>query len=198
MSQCCNSAPGEVEALEKELRETRARLTRARHAALGQDVPDYELRGTDGRPVRLSELFGGKRDLIVVHSMGARCPNCTLWADGFNGYAPHLRDRAGFAVVSHDAPADQKAFAASRGWTFPLASAAGTTFFEDLGFASPPGWQWGPYRPGVSTFRKREDGGLRRVASAGFGPGDDYCALWHLFDLLEGGAGSWEAKFRYA
>jgi predicted dithiol-disulfide oxidoreductase (DUF899 family) len=31
--------------------------------------------------VRLSELFAGKADLILIHNMGTTCPNCTLWAD---------------------------------------------------------------------------------------------------------------------
>jgi len=30
-----------------------------------------------------------------------------------------------------------------------------------------------------------------------FNPGDDFCALWHIFDLLPGGAGDWQAKYRY-
>jgi hypothetical protein len=36
-----------------------------------------------------------------------------------------------------------------------------------------------------------------RVSDTGFSPGDDFCALWHLFDLLPGGAGDWQAKYRY-
>ncbi len=27
---------------------------------------------------------------------------------------------------------------------------------------------------------------------------DDFCALWHIFDLLPGGAGDWDPKFTYA
>jgi hypothetical protein len=36
------------------------------------------------------------------------------------------------------------------------------------------------------------------VSSAGFEPFDDFCALWHIFDLLPGGFGDWRPKFSYA
>ena len=34
---------------------------------------------------KLSQLFAGRRDLLVIHSMGKGCNSCTMWADGFNG-----------------------------------------------------------------------------------------------------------------
>jgi predicted dithiol-disulfide oxidoreductase (DUF899 family) len=49
-----------------------------------QPVQDYVFEGWSG-PVRLSELFAGKRDLFVIHNMGTSCRYCTMWADGFNG-----------------------------------------------------------------------------------------------------------------
>jgi hypothetical protein len=36
-----------------------------------------------------------------------------------------------------------------------------------------------------------------RVADTSEHPGDDFCALWHLFDMLPGGVGEWRAKFSY-
>jgi hypothetical protein len=44
---------------------------------------------------------------------------------------------------------------------------------------------------------QREANRILRVSDTGFSPGDDFCALWHLFDLLPGGAGDWQAKYRY-
>ena len=35
-----------------------------------------------------------------------------------------------------------------------------------------------------------------RVADTGFEPGDDFCALWHLFDLLPEGAAGWQPEVR--
>ena len=73
-----------------------------------------------------------------------------------------------------------------------MVSHNGTTFAVDMGYRSKDdGWL-----PGVSVFRK-ERRRILRVSDTGFNPGDDFCALWHLFDLLPGGAGDWETKFRY-
>lgn len=162
-----------------------------------EPVEDYVLKGAGGEDVRLSELFGDKEDLLLVHNMGTRCPYCTLWADGFNGVTHHFEDRAGFVVVSPDAPDVQAAFAASRGWTFRMASAAGSAFTKDLGFeAEHEGKPWP--MPGCSTFHKDADGKIVRVAKTFFGPGDPYCAAFHLFPLFAGGTGEWQPKLDYA
>src|SRR3990172_11779288 len=68
------------------------------------DVPDYILNDPDGNPVKLSELFGDKNDLILVHNMGRHCWDCTMWADGFNGLRHHLNSRASFVVCTPDEP----------------------------------------------------------------------------------------------
>ncbi len=154
---------------------------------------DFAFRDSRGRRVRLSALFGRKKDLILVHNMGTGCPYCTMWADGFQGLLPHLEDRAAFVVVSNDPPAVQRRFARSRGWTFRMVSSHGTNFAEDSGFTDGKGNPW----PGVSTFRRTPAGRIVRVAKDSFGPGDDYCSAWHLFDLLEGGVGEWRARLRY-
>jgi hypothetical protein len=51
--------------------------------------------------------------------------------------------------------------------------------------------------PGASAFRKQGDGAIERTGIAEFGLGDDFCAVWPLFDLLEGGAGAWRPRFEY-
>jgi predicted dithiol-disulfide oxidoreductase (DUF899 family) len=118
--------------------------------------------------------------------MGVSCSYCTLWADGYNGIHPHVAARAGFAVSSPDQPTVQKRFADSRGWRFPMVSHAGSTFAADMGYASAnDGWM-----PGVSVF-KREGEAIVRVSDTTFSPGDDFCTLWHFFDLLPGGVGEW-------
>jgi predicted dithiol-disulfide oxidoreductase (DUF899 family) len=96
--------------------------------------------------VRLSELFGDKADLFVIHNMGQSCPYCTLWADGFNGAYAHLSNRAAFVVSSPDTPEKQRKFAESRHWTFPMVSHEGTTFAEDMGYHQDGSWM-----PGVSV-----------------------------------------------
>lgn len=156
-----------------------------------QAVGDYRFSTTEGA-VHLADLFGDKADLFVIHNMGASCPYCTLWADGFNGVYHHLADRAAFAVSSPDAPAVQKRFAEGRGWRFPMVSHQGSSFARDMGYRSDEG-NW---MPGISVFR-RDDGRLVRVSDRGMGPGDPFCAVWHFLDLLPGGAGDWQPKFKY-
>jgi predicted dithiol-disulfide oxidoreductase (DUF899 family) len=174
----------------------RRKLVKLRRQLPPEPVEDYELKNACG-PVRLSELFGGGDDLILIHNMGTGCSNCTMWADGFNGIYDHLRSRVEFVVVSPDSPEVQQAFARKRGWRFPMYSAEGTTFAKDLGF------QWegeaflSGFQPGVSVFRRENAGRIVRVAKDSFGPGDLYCGTWHLFDLLPDGPAGWDPLFTY-
>jgi predicted dithiol-disulfide oxidoreductase (DUF899 family) len=177
--------------LERRLVAQHQKLAALKRKIPAKPVEDYVLRTADGT-VKLSELFNGKRDLIVIHNMGRQCRYCTMWADGFNGLYPHLADRAGFAVVSPDSPAVQKRFAASRGWRFPMASGQGSTFIEDMGFLPAPD----DPRPGVSTFRKNGTK-ITRIASAPFGPFDAFSPVWHLFALLRDGVADWEPHYKY-
>lgn len=176
----------------RQIEALRAQMQALQAAREPQEVEDYMLAGATG-PVRLSALFGAKPDLIVIHNMGKACIYCTLWADGYNGVYPHLADRAGFAVVTPDAPDLQRAFAASRGWRFPMASHAGTSFAADMGYRAPEGG----WLPGISVFR-RDGARLLRVADAAEHPGDDFCALWHLFAMLPSGPGDWQPRYDYA
>lgn len=169
----------------------RAKMREARAAAEPQEVEDYALSTSEGT-TRLTALFGAKDDLIVIHNMGASCRYCTLWADGFNGVYPHLADRAAFVVATPDAPTAQKKFAESRGWRFPMVSHQGTSFAADMGYRS----EKGGWLPGLSVFR-RDGRRLLRIADTPLHLGDDYCALWHMFDMLPGGRGDWEPQFKY-
>ncbi len=179
-----------ISKLEEKLVHQQQKLAELKHRLPLVEVIDYELSGPTGA-VKLSALFNGKKDLIVVHNMGTTCRYCTMWADGFNGLVSHLSNRAGFAIVSPDAPKTQQAFAQKRGWKFPMYSGRGSSFIEDMGFKSEDGWM-----PGVSTF-VRKGKKIYRVASAPFGPFDSFCATWPLFALLAGGADNWEPQYRY-
>lgn len=184
--------PKDLKKAERELEKARKKVIKLRRARPRQLVQDYVFKDHAGRPVRLTQLFGDKKELILVHNMGTHCRYCTLWADGFMGLVKHLENRAGFAVESADAPAKQKVFYASRGWNFKMLSSAGTDFKREMGFAD----SQGNPEPGVSVFEKK-NGKIYRTAWDGFGPGDDYCTAWHFFDLLPGGAKNWEPQYRY-
>ena len=108
-------------------------------------------------------------------------------------FYPHIADRAAFVVASPDPPDVQQRFAAGRGWRFPMVSHRGTDFAADMGYRSDDS-RW---KPGVSAF-KRDGARILRVADTGLHPGDDFCALWHLLDLLPEGPADWRPKFSYA
>jgi predicted dithiol-disulfide oxidoreductase (DUF899 family) len=175
--------------IEKEMMKQKAKLAKLRRQAEPQPVPDYVLQSSNGDSVKLSALFGKKRELILIHNMGSACPYCTLWADGFEGLRPHLEDRAAFVVESPELPKAIAAFRKKRGWGFAMVSSAGTSFRDDMGYAS-NGDPW----PGISTFVKK-GGKIYRVADTLLGPGDNFCVAWDLFDLLP--KKNWEPKFRY-
>lgn len=175
----------------RQIAELRAKMREVQAAIEPEVVADYAFTISQG-VTRLSELFGEKRDLIVILNMGTGCPNCTLWADGYNGLYPHIADRAAFVVSSPDPPEIQQSFAASRGWRFPMASHAGSSFAADMGYRG----EGGGYRPGISVFQ-RDGASILRVADTGLRPGDDFCPLWHFLDLLPEGAAGWRPRYSY-
>lgn len=192
MSESLQEWRRKIAAMEDEILAAKRRLAELRRQAPEEAVADYELRGSDGEPVHLSELFGDKDDLVLVHNMGKGCTYCTLWADGFNGLVDHLESRAAFVVGSPDRPEVQREFAAGRGWRFRMVSVGGTSFNRDMGFE-----ENGSPTPGISTFRRGADGALYRVSKAEICPGDDFCPTWHFLDLLAKGADGWEPQYRY-
>ena len=183
----------EIARLELELLKLGEKLAAARRRLPRETVGDYAFTTSDGDAVTLAGLFGDKRDLLAIHNMGRSCPYCTLWADGLNGVRQHIENRAALAVFSPDAPAVQKEFAGQRGWGFRMVSYDENDFAKKLGFNSSPG----KYQPGVSALLKQDEGTIVRVGKASFGPGDDFCAVWHLFDLLADGVNAWEPRYNY-
>jgi predicted dithiol-disulfide oxidoreductase (DUF899 family) len=180
----------EIQEYRRQITALRGKLRAAQAVIEPEVVEDYAFSRAGGGDARLSELFGDKDTLLVIHNMGSGCPYCTLWADGFNGVFEHLRNRAAFVLSSPDAPEQQQRFASVRGWRFPMVSCKGSTFPQDMGY-----WEEGP-RPGVSVF-KRVGANIVRVADTSFSPGDDFCSVWHFFDLIPEGAAGWQPKFKY-
>ncbi len=182
----------QIEALEKEIEQKKNDLVALRQQLPPTPVENYELQNADGSTVRLSELFGEFDEMILIHNMGTGCSYCTLWADGFNSFLPYFRTKCAFVLTSPD-PADKMAqFAKSRGWEYPIASIHGTTLAKDFDFTVGEGGTW----PGVTTLKKHADGTITRHARAFFGPGDDFCSLWHLLYLLPSGVGEWEPNYQ--
>jgi predicted dithiol-disulfide oxidoreductase (DUF899 family) len=171
----------------------------------GPLLPDYELRDGEGTAVRLSSLFGTQPTLVVYHLMfhpdaEHACPMCSMWVDGFQGVAAHLRQRTAFAVVAKAPPAKLRAWARLRGWTdLRLLSSHGTTFNADMHAEGPDGAQ----RPMISVL-VRDAGRVRHFYSqpANFLDGsergiDQLSPVWNVLDLLPQGRGDWYAENDY-
>ena len=128
----------------------------------------------------------------MIHNIGTSCAYCTLCADGFNGIYDHLASRVAFVVSGPDGPDVQRTSAASRNWRFPMVSHADTSFAMNMGYRSNDGG----LLPGITTFQL--DGTrVLRISDRSCSPGDDFCVLWHLFDLLPGARGNWVPRYRY-
>ena len=74
-----------------------------------------------------------------------------------------------------------------------MASVKNSSLTQDLGYYH----EQGEFMPGVSVLRKQDDGSIARVADTPFGPGDSYCAVFNLFDLMPEGSGDWQPKLAY-
>jgi predicted dithiol-disulfide oxidoreductase (DUF899 family) len=187
-----NAKRAQITALQREMRALQADVE-------PQIVEDHLVAGWDG-PVRLSTLFGDRRDMLLIHNMGVGCTSCTMWADGFNGVYDHLAARAAFVVASPNPVETQKKFAASRGWRFPMISYQGNRLAEDLGYregGDPLDEKLGGWNPGVSVLR-REGDRILRLSDTEFGPFDGFCVVYHLFDLVPDANPDWAPSYSYA
>jgi len=201
----------ELLAAEVALRDQIERVAAQRRALPATPIEDQqfeEIRDGVRAPVKLSELFEREGDtLVLMHFMYGKkqekpCPMCTLWADGYDGIVPHLRQRLSFAVLVAGDPGAFAAYARSRGWRhLRIVSAAGSDLKRRLGFEQADGSQW----PGASVFRRSADGGLLHTYSvcADFAPGelrgmDLLTPFWSFLDLTPEGRGEFMPKRSYA
>lgn len=184
-------ATGLLTAYRRQITEIHAAMRRVQAEIEPQEVRDYSFCAPQG-DVTLAALFGDKDDLFVIHNMGASCPYCTLWADGYNGAYQHLASRAAFVLSTPDDVEVQMRLAQSRGWRFPMVSHARSPFAADMGYRTPTG----TLLPGVSVFQRRKTG-IFRVSDTQFNHEDEFCPAWRLFDMLPEGANGWQPKFSY-
>jgi predicted dithiol-disulfide oxidoreductase (DUF899 family) len=97
---------------------------------------DYDFEGLDG-PIKLSELFDGKSQLIVYHCMWGPddhngCNGCSMICDHIDSARLHFEHHdIAIAVVSRGSLAEFTAFKKRMGWTFRWVSSAKSTFNYD-------------------------------------------------------------------
>ena len=183
-------ANAEIQALEGQIYELTNKLNELRQRESGDEVKNYTFATQDGE-VSLSDFFGDRDTLLVIHNMGQGCRYCTLWADGFNGFLPHLESAMSVVLVSKDAPDLQRQFANNRGWRFRLASHGGGDYIKEQtvqeGAANMPG----------AVVYERDGDSIRRKNSCVFGPGDLYCSAWNLLGLAGMSEAQWTPQFAY-
>jgi predicted dithiol-disulfide oxidoreductase (DUF899 family) len=153
------------------------------------------------REVRLAELFdSGQRTLILQHVMFApedegACPMCSMWADGFNAIAHHVRRRASFVLTAKADIGKFRAWGRERGWSnIRLLSSFGTSFQRDFGFEDADGAQ----TPGLSVFSLADGGEVHhcysvhaRMIGDHWRGMDPLNPVWNLLDLTPDGRGEW-------
>lgn len=134
----------------KELLEREKELTRrsdelAQHR---QELPwvsvekEYAFETKDGTRT-LSELFGGRSQLLVYHFMfgptvdgwpEAGCPGCSFTADSLDGDVVHLEHHDVTFVAVSRAPLERlDAYKRRMGWSFPWVSFGESDFNLDFG-----------------------------------------------------------------
>jgi predicted dithiol-disulfide oxidoreductase (DUF899 family) len=97
----------------------------------------YRFEGPDG-PVRLLDLFQGRRQLLLYHFMfgptqEAGCTGCSWFVDQI-GHLAHLNARdASFALVARAPFPKIEAYRRRMGWAIPWVSSFGTDFSYDFG-----------------------------------------------------------------
>ncbi|KAF0814354.1 hypothetical protein IGB42_01255 [Andreprevotia sp. IGB-42] len=178
----------------------------------GGVVPeDYLFQGEHG-PVRLSQLFGDHPTLVAYNWMFGPgrerpCPMCTCLLAAWDGEAPDILQRVGFAVIGRAPIERQTAFKRERGWLhLPLYSSEGNRFNQDYADEHPDGEDV----PALNVFTRDEDGVIRHfwgeemamyTADPGQDPrgAPDPMPLWNLLDLTPQGRGTgWYPKLEYA
>jgi predicted dithiol-disulfide oxidoreductase (DUF899 family) len=138
---------------------------------------EYHFQTNEGERT-LSDLFGGRSQLIVQHFMmgadwDAGCPSCSFWADGYDGMTVHIEQRdIAFVAVSRGPLAELNAYKTRMGWDFEWVSSAGSDFNFDYNVSATEeqldggemtyNFRAGPARmselPGTSVFARNGAG----------------------------------------
>jgi predicted dithiol-disulfide oxidoreductase (DUF899 family) len=204
-------------AREKEFTRLREELSRERRELPWERVEkSYVFDAPEGR-VTLADLFGKHGQLIVQHFMfgpdwNEGCPSCSFWSDNFNGIDGHLAARDTAFVLISRGPLDRlEAYKKRLGWTFRWVSSAGSDFNFDFGVsfvkgsdADGPNYNYGSMKvggeemPGVSAFRRGDDGAIYHTYST-YGRGIDMLnGTYQLLDITSKGRDESELPYPMA
>lgn len=194
-------------AREKELTRAQDELARQRRQLPWVRVDKRYVFDTPDGPRTLSELFDGRRQLLVQHFMLAPdweegCKSCSFMADHHDGMRAHLAQRDVTLLVVSRAPlARIEAFRRRMGWQFRWVSSHGSDFNHDFGVSFTPEQRAQgvvPYNyqlqafpqdeaPGISVF-VRDDAGTVFHTYSRYGRGvEAMMGTYALLDLVPRG-----------
>jgi len=194
-------------AREKELTRLRDQLARERRTLpwVRVEAP-YVFDGPDGSE-SLSDLFEGRRQLVVQHFMfdpgwDEGCKSCSFWVDGFDGIVVHLNHRdVSFVLVSRAPLEVLQAYRRRMGWRVKWVSSLHTSFNRDYHVSFTPqeletgtafynyatGSFPAPEAPGISVFCKDTDGAIYHTYSCYARGLDPLNGAYQLLDLVPNG-----------
>ena len=178
---------------------------------------DYQF-DSDAGKCGLTDLFDGRRQLIVYHFMfhpewTAGCKSCSFWADNYDNIIVHLRARdTNMVTVSRAPQATLRAFKARMGWQFDWLSSYGSDFNTDFHVSfSKQQVEEGScdynYRetgavteeaPGLSVFVKDSDGAIYHTYSCYSRGLDILNTAYNHLDLTPLGRNEQELPFTMA
>jgi predicted dithiol-disulfide oxidoreductase (DUF899 family) len=180
---------------EKEATHARDRLNaERRRLPMVKMDKDYRFEGPDGT-VSLSDLFDGRRQLIVYHFMfdpawEDGCPSCTNLVDNMPFQLARIQaENTSLVLVSRAPLAKLDAYKARRGWTIPWFSSYGSDFNYDFGVSHEEG-----ETPGLSVFLREGDQVLHSYSTTGRGV-DILLGAYNYLDLTPlGRQEDWEER----
>jgi predicted dithiol-disulfide oxidoreductase (DUF899 family) len=142
-------------------------------------LDDYTLVAEDGRPVRLADIFDGKRQLITYHHMwtpGAewQCPGCTGFTSQFTRLEFLDAYDARFVIVTPGTIDEARAYKHRVGNRMAWYSTADSSFGRDMGAPLGGGFQ-------VNVFLRHDRTVYRTYNTQGRGTEQ----LGHAFGLID-------------
>jgi predicted dithiol-disulfide oxidoreductase (DUF899 family) len=194
-------------AKEKEFTRLRDELSQQRRELPWERVENtYVFEGPNGKET-LADLFAGKSQLIVHHFMfgpdwDAGCPNCSFWADNYNGIGIHLKHRDISLLAISRAPLPSiEAYKQRMGWGFKWVSSYGNDFNFDFNASFTPEevadgtafWNYRRKKPGstevvgFSAFYKDAGGQIFHTYSCYQRGVDMINGAYHFMDLAPKG-----------
>ena len=185
----------QIQKLQMEIFEKQQQLFKMRKDSELKEVSNYEFETLEGK-VKLIDLFLDKDTLFMIHNMGPGCRYCTLWADGLNGFLPHLETQYSVVLTSKSTPEDQRKMANARGWRYRMVSHGGGDYIKEQTASFDPSSANSGNFPGLVCYVKK-DGKVFRKNSVPFGPGDEFCSLWNIISLTGHSEAEFTPQFSY-